>query len=278
MGKRTHLIEMARETVAILQAGEYRSPDGRSVSIAEPLREAREGTRLYRTTDFPAGLPLPTSEAHDTRLVVTNESTLAAARRLAADDPCCLNFASAKHPGGGFLTGARAQEESLARSSGLYACIGPVQEMYQHNRWLSTCLYSDYMIYSPRVPVIRDDAGTLLEVPYRASFITSPAVNVGALRRDEISAVEGVMRQRTARVLWVARQHGHSTLVLGAWGCGVFRNDPAMIARLFAEQLGPGGRFHGVFGQVVFAVLDFSESQGTLGAFRARFPDVPRGC
>jgi uncharacterized protein (TIGR02452 family) len=206
---------------------------------------------------------------------VTPESTLAAARRLDAAapgcDPCCLNFASAKHPGGGFLSGARAQEESLARASGLYACIAPQREMYDFNRACGTCLYSDYMIHSPRVPVFRDDDGLLLEEPYLASFLTAPAVNAGAVREDEVRLIEPTMRRRAEKVLGVARHHSHRALVLGAWGCGVFRNDPVMVADHFAGLLGPGGAFHSLFEQVVFAVLDFGERKETFEAFRERF-------
>jgi uncharacterized protein (TIGR02452 family) len=147
--------------------------------------------------------------------------------------------------------------------------------MYEYNRWRSTCLYSDYMIYSPRVPVFRDDEGTLLEQPYLASFITAPAVNRGALHVSELDQVEPTMRKRTELVLRAAHRHRHPTLVLGAWGCGAFRNDPDLIARLFAELLGTGGTFHNVFGLVVFAITGYSKNQDNLRAFQAHLLDDP---
>src|SRR5260370_3977443 len=85
-----------------------------------------------------------------TTFEVVNCTTLEAARALwSADkgvDVLCLNFASAKHPGGGFLGGARAQEESLARSSGLYPCIARMQGMYQANKQFGSCPYTHHMI------------------------------------------------------------------------------------------------------------------------------------
>jgi uncharacterized protein (TIGR02452 family) len=144
-------------------------------------------------------------------------------------------------------------------------------EMYEHNRRLSTCLYSDYMIYSPGVPVFRDDSGKLLESPYKVSFITAPAVNAGAVKRNErenIPLISPTLSARLEKVLWVAAQHQHETLVLGAWGCGVFGNDPGTIAGLFAEALGSGGKFHNCFKLVVYAVYDRTPGQEVLSSFQ----------
>jgi uncharacterized protein (TIGR02452 family) len=277
MMNRSSRASTAEETLEILERGEYRSPSGRVVRIADEVASALNGTRLYRPEDFPEELAGCEGRrgAQDVRVEVTAETSLQAARRLAADaarpDVLCLNFASAKHPGGGFLSGSEAQEESLARSSALYACLNSRREMYEFNRGAGTSLYSDHMIYSPRVPVFRDDDGGLLEEPYAVSFITAPAVNAGAVRSNEpgrAGSILPAMRGRLARVLWAAVRHRHPALVLGAWGCGVFRNDPAMVAGLFAEALGPGGPFHGCFGRVVYAVYDRSLTREVISAFR----------
>jgi uncharacterized protein (TIGR02452 family) len=184
-----------------------------------------------------------------------------------------LNFASARHPGGGWLSGARAQEESLARASGLVACIAG-DPMYVRHERMRDALYTSSAIYSPNVPVFRDDDGQLLDTPYLVSFITAPAVNASIVlernrsRRAEITAT---MRERVARVLAIAAMHGHAALVLGAWGCGVFKNDPAEIAGSFADAL--RAPFRGAFAQVVFAVLDLTSEHHLIGAFeRALLP------
>jgi uncharacterized protein (TIGR02452 family) len=137
------------------------------------------------------------------------------------------------------------------------------------------------MIYSPGVPVFRDDAGGLLEEPYRVAFLTSPAVNANVVRDREpgrMGEIAGVMRGRIARALWAALREGHSHLVLGAWGCGAFGNDPGSLAALFAEALGPGGPYHGVFRHVVFAVFDPIRDQPNLLAFRRQIPESADGC
>ncbi|TQK50565.1 uncharacterized protein (TIGR02452 family) [Streptomyces sp. SLBN-118] len=72
-------------------------------------------------------------------------------------------------------------------------------------------------------------------------------------------------------VLETAAKEGYRRLVLGAWGCGVFRNDPAVVAAAFHALLTGGGRFAGHFEQIVFAVLDRTSDGPTLGAFRRTF-------
>lgn len=260
---------MGEEAVEIIRAGGYTAPDGREVHIADALAEAVAGTVSY-----PPDAPLPgfRSAGHVTQFEVTNETTLNAARRLVLDglNPVALNFASAKHPGGGFLGGARAQEESLCRSSGLYACI--VNDgMYRHHAGTRGGFYSNYAIYSPGVPVFRDD-GDLLSEPYRCAFVTSPAVNAGTYLGDgggKQADVTREMRERVRKVLHLMAGHGHDAAVLGAWGCGVFRNDPEVIADLFREAL--LARFAGVFRRVVFAILDWSEERRFIGPFAERF-------
>ncbi len=269
-------IEIAAETLEILQRGRYTAASGRAVEIHAWLHAAVTRTRLYRPADFPDELTI-TARPFQTVSAVTPETTLAAAQRLAFaeadDEPLCLNFASAKFPGGGFRSGAQSQEESLARASGLYASLAPQAEMYEYNRLSKTCFYSDYMIHSPGVPVFRDDAGRLLGAPYRAAFITAPAVNAGVVRRQELTQLpllRATMQRRLQRVLWVALRHGHTRLVLGAWGCGVFENDPYEIAELFAETLGAGGTFDGCFREVVYAIYDRTNNRAVFAPFEKR--------
>ena len=261
---RDNLRAMATETMAIIEAGQYRSANGREVEIAAGVRAAVAATRLHLPAEkIPAPLPqgtgAPASE-------VTNETSLSAARRLGAG-VTCLVFASAKNPGGGFLSGAQAQEESIARSSALFPCQKAVGEFYDFHRRQGDLRYSDRVIYSPGVPVFRADDGSLLDEPYAVSFLTAAAPNLGAITASQSTAaasVPGVLAARADRVLAVAAAHGHRKLVLGSWGCGVFRNDPAVVARAFAGQLSSA---RGWFDHVVFAVLDHQRGAPTYAAF-----------
>jgi uncharacterized protein (TIGR02452 family) len=248
---RSDLRVIAAETVQVLAAGGYQARGGAAVRLAAAIGSAVAGTRLYLPGD-----PVPVTAAPGTIPVieVTGETTLAAARRLGGD-VAALVFASAKNPGGGFRNGARAQEEDLARASALFACQSAVPEFYQFHRQQRDLRYSDRVIYSPAVPVFRGEDGALLDEPFPVAFVTAAAPNLGAMlsgQPGDVDGVPAVLATRARRVLEVAAAHGHRRLVLGAWGCGVFGNDPATVARAFADALDQVT----FFSQVVFAVYD----------------------
>jgi uncharacterized protein (TIGR02452 family) len=275
-GQRT---QVAKQTLAIIEQGFYDTATGRRIDLKDPLEKSIAGSKLYAPQDF-AALELPSVKAGDvsagTRFRVVNTTTLDAAHDMFVEDNgkvLCLNFASAKNPGGGFLNGSQAQEESLARSSCLYPTLLKQETYYKMNRACGTCLYTDYMIYSPDVLVIRRDDGELLEEPFSVSFVTAPAVNAGAVKRNEpfnIERIIPVMAQRMQHLLTLCAHQGYQHLVLGAWGCGVFMNDPSTIADLWYTLLVENGVFHNRFNTVVFAVLD-RHDHGTISAFEARF-------
>jgi uncharacterized protein (TIGR02452 family) len=231
------LRELAREVLALA------TPDRPDVAAAIA------GTRLYLP-----GTPLPEPpDAVTPRIEVTGESSLGATLRLGGD-VACLNFASARKPGGGFLNGAQAQEESLARGSALYHCLLAAQPFYDHHRADPSLAYSDRVVYSPAVPVFRDGRDRLLPAPYPVTFLTCAAPNATQIRLRQpalLPSLPEVLRRRATRILAVAAAHGHRRLVLGAWGCGVFGNEPATVADSFAYAL----RQIPSFDEVVFAVL-----------------------
>jgi len=267
-------IAIAKDTLEILEKGFYINNKEERVDVSSVQKNTVDNTRLFEPEEL--NELLMNSDAKNnfqTEYEVTNETTLDAARRLVAqgdENILCLNFASAKNPGGGFLGGALAQEECIARASGLYPSLLKAPAYYTYHRNLNTCLYSDYMIYSPQVPILKDEGGKLLDEPVCVSIITSPAVNAGVIKKNEpgkIDEIVPVMRIRIQKLLALCLSKQHSTLVLGAWGCGVFQNDPEEIAQLFHEAL--TGRFAGQFKRVVFAVLTKNESM--IEAFGKRF-------
>ena len=204
-----------------------------------------------------------------TTVQVTNETTLGASRRSTecGRQPLALNFANGVVPGGGFLQGATAQEEALCRSSALYATLVN-DPMYEVHRSRDEPDSTDWVIYSPNVPIFREDDGSVLEKPWLLSFITCAAPyapEIGQPRSGDL------LQQRIHRILSVCRAYGASSLVLGAWGCGAFKNDPKRTARDFRRSLETD--FAGVFAEIVFAVTDWSPERRFLTPFHEAFSE-----
>ncbi len=272
---------VAQETIRILSDGGYVNPAGSRVALRSAIQKCVSATECYKPDDLTGVSALLSSElprSGPAVIEVSDETTLAGAFRLGEAETGkrlgVLNFASARNPGGGFETGAQAQEESLARSSALIESLRHCSEFYESHRKQTSLLYSDRVIYSPECPVFRADDGRLLNEPYFVDFLTCAAPNAGAVRREQpadAQRVEAVFRERVGKVLGVALKHGCQSLVLGAWGCGVFGNDPAMVARLFQSYLGAGGAFERRFERVLFAVFDTSKDRSSYGAFERTF-------
>ncbi|WP_326625423.1 MULTISPECIES: TIGR02452 family protein [unclassified Streptomyces] len=270
---------IATETESIVEAGLYRTPEGREISIERTLAAALSGTRLYG----PDPVPVAALDTDRTAVIeVTGESSLQAARRMTGEGPgriAVLNYASARNPGGGYLNGAQAQEEALCRGSALYATLLRAPDYYARHRAERSAFYTDRVIHSPGVPVFRDDRGRLLDTPYTVGFLTSPAPNAGVIRSrtpQDAHRIPAALASRAERVLEVAAVRGYRRLVLGAWGCGVFMNDPAQVAGVFRALLADGGRFAGHFEQIVFGILDRSRTAATRSAFARTFGREPQ--
>jgi len=181
-----------------------------------------------------------------------------------------LNFTSARKLGGGCLRGAKGQEEDLARSSGLYRSLKTQPEFYAITRVCSSPLYTDYMFYSPNVPWFRGGNRELLCRTFLASVRTAPAPNVGEYLRKafgDYEKVRNTLFRRAGYILTAAKMFGPGSLLLGAWGCGVFRNSPEDVAGAFKSHL-KSRHFKDCFDRVEFAVFDSTKSQRTLNTFR----------
>jgi uncharacterized protein (TIGR02452 family) len=278
MDNRSLRIQEAQQTLQIIKDGVYTTGNER-VNIAESIKYSVKGTVLYTPESFANlfGLYGEISKRDfSTTISVKNCTSMEAAVELlkTKERISCLNFASAKHPGGGFLSGAQAQEESLSRASSLYPSLMKFPEMYDYNRSRQTCLYSDYMIYSPDVVFFRNDAGKLLSRPYKMDILTSPAVNIGAIKRNnpkELSFVKDTMLKRIDKILSVFVLHKAKNLILGAYGCGAFQNNPRDIAQYFAGYLTQTGKYANCFNNIIFAVFDRSLNHENINAFERVF-------
>jgi uncharacterized protein (TIGR02452 family) len=206
----------------------------------------------------------------ETWVQVANETTLGASRRLIENglNPLALNFANGVNPGGGFLIGARAQEEALCRSSALHRTLAG-DLMYEEHGKRPRPDSTDWAIYSPDVPIFRADDGMELERPWLLSFITCAAPYAPAVGQPESG---DLLKRRIHRVLAIARAYGYPSLVLGAWGCGAFGNDARRTAIDFRQAL--ENEFSGAFSGIVFAITDWSPERNFLAPFHAVFSSM----
>ncbi len=177
-----------------------------------------------------------------TEVVVSDMKTLDAALRYRDGKTCVLNFASFKNPGGGFLRGTVAQEEYLCQNSTLYNVISQFPAFYEKNR-LNTydALYRNRAIYSPGIVVLPSEV--------KVDVLSCAAPNIKASRMIDSKKVQAVI-SRIKFVLDILEKEACDTVILGAFGCGVFGNDPRFVAKTFRSQ----GVLHRGFKRVVFAI------------------------
>lgn len=272
---------IAAETVDALEKGWYHDSNKKNITIKDVVQQSMDNTVLYTPKDFKNPNFIKTAittskeaypDIQELTVDVTNQTTLEAAQELVNlgkfNNVCLLNFASAKNPGGGFLNGARAQEESIARASGLYYCLTTTQvsKYYENNHRDKICLYTDHIIYSPNVPIFRSEHGDWLEPYYRASIISAPAPNAGVAKKrlekqNADDKIYSVLENRIKYILTVAANHKCDALVLGAFGCGVFRNKPTDVAKIFHTLL--NNQFANCFSMVRFAIPSNGPSENT---------------
>ena len=256
---------IVKETLEILDTLSYRYegikvrfPDFYDYNAVEVL-SPQTGSELLREklTQYPQKPKCSYS--------VTNQDSFEAAS--AFDYPMVMNFANAYTPGGGFMGGSIAQEECLCRNSTLYNSISSdkAAEMYQYNIDTNKPLVTDYMLYSPNVCVFRDKNGDLMKRPFLVAVTTAPAPNrmkEAMFEKDE--AVNGTIKRRIRILLRNAIKHGHDSVILGAWGCGVFGNEPKDVATCFRDILVKEG-YDKYFKNVNFAIFGKENSENILG-------------
>ena len=183
---------------------------------------------------------------------------------------CVLNFASFHSPGGKFLEGSSAQEESLCMDSTLFNVLRRFEDVYRaRNGHSNNCLYTDEAIYTPDIIFDRD--GDIV----KCDVLSCAAVNASAAKRyfrASQELVDIMMADRIDFILALAASLGVKTLILGAYGCGVFGNDPKTVAEQFHHLLrGEGFNYEKFFDTVVFAVPTLKETDSTFNIFKDVF-------
>lgn len=260
-----NLIMVAASTIEACENGCYPGKNG-DISFQDALDFSVKNTKYISPDDQFKFEKV--EEVKESVIEITDETTDSAGRRLAKDgDVVILNFADAVGPGGGFLKGARAQEECLCRASGLFFCLKRKdlqksyyaineQSLFDNDKpkdRLIRNLYTDGIIYSPKVPFIKDENYNWLETPVNLSVITCPAPYCSEMKNEEertsLKIVETIL-SRIDRILTVAAAYGYKQIILGAFGCGAFGNSPELVATVFKDTL----KEFKCFEKVIFAI------------------------
>ena len=271
---REQLQALARETVEISRTGRYQT--GNQVIFFDAARPTQLWTgdaldQLVQGTAVPA-------EGPSAAIEVRGEGTVDAIFRLSGGQTLCpglgvLNFASAKNPGGGFLNGSVAQEECLAFCSNLYQTqtTGQGPRYYEINRAGRDPVYTDTMLIGD-VTFFRTSDYALTQSCVTCPVITAPAVNMGIVIRnaDSTERARRAMKGRMEKILALFAKWGCTDLILGAYGCGVFRNSPEDVARFWAELLLDAG-YGKLFRSVTFSILERPDRDVNTAPFRRRF-------
>ena len=275
------------------------SAEKRIAIFEDTMQFCRENSRLSdavaqtisATQFYPAQLMPVFDKADcsgDTAVTVTKERTFESAKRLHSQYPDCriavLNFASATNPGGGVTRGSSAQEEALCRCSTLYPCLNTNElfgKFYKMHRNRKDLRYTDICIYTPDITVIKSDVAFPELLPetewFNVDVITCAAPNLrkmpyntmnpGSAEPIRVSDAEllKIHKKRGMRILNIAAANHADILILGAFGCGAFRNDPSIVARAYKEILPD---YIGYFKAINFAVYCPPNDLSNYNVFR----------
>lgn len=267
--QQNYRVQIMNQTLGHLRAGSYQSPDGTRHSL--DLTRAAQGASLLLSAGNVAQRP----GAEPTRIVVRNQDCLYAAADLHARglNPMILDMASDGHFGGGYLVGARAQEEDCCRRSGLCYAADTQHGVQTRNFYPLSGHSAGAGVYVPHVPIFRagyDKGYQLLNQPFEAAFgifagFNNPPLDLSS-GSPRLRPAEAVATREKIRCFFeMARQQGHQSVVFGALGCGAFRNPPDHIAEIAIDVI--NREFAHCFIEIVIAVLD-DHNAGPGGNFR----------
>ena len=270
--QRAMRVEVFKDTLARIEAeGDLLEAVSRSIETQQFIAEGADIA--------PPGPPY----AEPAAVAVTRNRSFEAARLHAGRGlrTAVLNFASSTSPGGGVTRGASAQEECLCRVSTLYPCLMDERMwnlFYAPHRRAGNPFHNDDIIYTKDVLVLKDDDYRPLEKPFAVDVVTCAAPNLRESASNAYNPDDGeradidpaellaLHERRGRRILAAAAANGAQALVLGAFGCGAFRNDPAVVAQAYANIL---PAFRRQFRTIEFAVFCSPRSTRNYDAFRA---------
>jgi uncharacterized protein (TIGR02452 family) len=221
------------------------------------------------------------------KVVVSGKRSLEAAEAYAKQGKkvCVLNFASATTPGGGVVNGSSAQEECICRCTTLYPCLkndGLWTSFYAPHRKAANPLYNNDCIYTPDVCVFKSDTNFPEPLPrdewWKVNILTCAAPNLRERPSNPMNPhagykpakvtpaeLETLLASRIRRIFEVAVENENEVLILGAFGCGAFRNPPEIVAKVFYDVMQD---FLGYFDSIEYAIYHTEREVANYEAFQ----------
>ena len=274
-----------------------------NTQLANAVQVAKSATKLYDPEDYPE-IPEAAEEsaiepvngsaekATQSLFKITKRKTFEAAMEIHSSNPtwkiAVLNFASATNPGGGVKTGSSAQEESLCRCSTLYPTLTQDwlwRAYYKKNRDAHDNLHTDACIYSPGIVICKTDEDYPSRMPekdwVKVDVITCAAPNLRQRPGNMHNPAAGAKAvsvtpeklyelhlNRAKHIMHIAAAHSVDALILGAFGCGAFANDPNVVARAYKDAVIEYGSY---FKLIEFAIYCRAHETENYDAFKRTF-------
>ena len=265
----------------------FRDTERRYKTDPKLISSIRQSTEEQVFISEKEAVIIPTLEKKiNTSIVVSGRRSLEAAEHYAKQGKkvCVLNFASATNPGGGVVNGSSAQEECLCRCTTLYPCLNTSDmwnSFYTPHRIADNPLYNNDCIYTPNVCVFKSDTNfpepLKNEEWWNVDIITCAAPNLRERPSNRMNPnagsspaqitsleLEKLLTTRIFRIFEIAVANKAEVLILGAFGCGAFKNPPELVAKVFKNVM---QKFLGYFETIEYAVFHTERELANYEAF-----------
>lgn len=237
-------IEIFNDTIKLQKENEF---------LKENIKDSIKNQKIYLEKD-----DLKSNKGNKSaQIIISKKRTFEAASNYKNKKVCILNFASATNPGGGVTKGSTAQEECLCRCSTLYPCLNTKENwdsFYNKHRKLNNPIYNDDCIYTPDVTVYKTDTfePKLMNQKdwYKVNVISCAAPNLRLKPSNAMNPNAGdkpakltdkelyeLHLKRGRKIFEIAKANGNEVLILGAFGCGAFKNPPQIVAKCYKQLI-----------------------------------------
>ena len=253
---------------------------GKSQVLRESIEQSIKLTKLY-VEGYKFDINDKPIKSKEYNIIITPDRTLDAIQKYYIPNDKknkigVLNFASAKHPGGGVWSGARSQEESLCRASTLYSCL---KTEYLNDNFYSYHLekkseYSDRIIFIPDILVFKSDEDVFAKLLnekdwYNIDIISCAAHNQKAYKIN-YEKLKDINYNKIKAIIECAVENNIDNLILGAFGCGAFSNPPKLVSKTFKEIL-INEEYYKYFENVHFAIFTTPREKDNIIEFQNTF-------